>query len=236
MPVNGATRDPVSIPGHPDALASNYPFTPEDTKVEWKANMTSLTSHGPFVLMQQVQSTDSLDAGLALTAKTLDLQIPLIDQFTPTAVADFPTLPKDPSGQLARTLPVATADATVTRPATYDRRGELHFQSDPVASSRLFDENGVDLVTAGLTSVYRTADAGSAAKVVDAFAVEVGRQASGPSAPVPGVPGGRCLTGPALGGAYCVMAADRYAVEVQAGQAAAAEQMLAAQYLMLTAK
>ncbi len=236
MPVNGATRGVVSIPGHPDALASNYPFTPQETKVEWKANMTSLTPHGPFVLMQQVQSTDSLDAGVALTAKTLDLQIPLIDQFTPTPVAEFPTLPKDPSGQLARTLPIAVKDATVTRPATYDRRGALHFQLDPVATSKTLDENGVDVVTNGLTTVYRTTDAASAAKVVDDFDAQVSPLATGPSAPVAGIPGGRCLSGPSLGGAYCVAAADRYVFEVQTAQVPAAKQMLAAQYLMLTAK
>jgi hypothetical protein len=234
-PVSGATRSVVSINGHPDALASNYPFTPQDTKVEWRANMTSLTPHGPFVLMQEVQSTDSLDAGLALTAKTLDLQIPLIDQFAPTAPADFPTLPKDPTGQLARTLPVPEKEVPVVSNATYDRRGELHFQSDPVATGQLFDATGVDVVTAGRSNVFRAADAAAAAKIVDVFAQQVGAIAGAvPSAPVVGVPGSRCLTVPSVG-AYCVAAADRYAFEVSAAQLGDAAQLLAAQYLMLTA-
>jgi hypothetical protein len=233
MPVSGATRDVVTIPGHSDALASNYPFTPADTKVEWKANMTSLAPHGPFVLMQEVQSTDSLDAGLALTAKTLDLQIPLIDQFTPTAPADFPTLPQDPSGQLARTLPAP--DKAVVSNATYDRRGELHFQSDPVATGQLFDATGVDVVTAGRSTVYRAADAASAAKIVDLFAKQVGAiTGAAPSAPVVGVPGSRCVRVPSVGG-YCVAAVDRYAFEALDTQPGAADQVLAAQYLMLTA-
>jgi hypothetical protein len=233
-PVTDGTRDVVSIPGHPEALASNHPLAAYGSLVGWKAQVFSLAPHGSYVLMQSALSNDGLDAALALVAKTLELQAPLIDQFAATAPADFPTLPKDPSGQLARTLPVAEKDATVMRPATYDGRGELHFQTDPVASGRLFDETGIDVVTAGLTTVYRAADAASAAKVVDAFAAEVGRQASGPSAPVPGVPGSRCLT-ISSGGSYCVGVVDRYAFEVQSAQAPAAAQMVAAQYLMLTA-
>ena len=234
-PVSGAPRTVVTIPGHPDAQASNYPFTPMERKVEWRANMTSFTPHGAYVLMQQAQSTDSLDAGVTLVAKTLDLQGPLIDQFTPTAIRDFPTLPKDPSGQLARTLPLDAGAKIDIANATYDRRAELHFQGDPVTTTKLFDDTGVGVVTTARTNVIQAADAAGATKIVDEFARQIQASGATPSAPVPGVPGSRCLAIASVG-TYCVAAADRYAFEVPAAQPTAVAQMVAAQYLMLMAK
>lgn len=234
-PVSGAVRSVVSIPGHPDALASNYPFTPIGKNYEWAANAVSFTPHGPYVLMQQAQSTAGLDAGLTLISKTLDLQGPLIDQFVPTATRDFPTLPRDPSGQLARTLPLPDGTKVDIANATYDRRGELHFQGDPVASTALFDETGVGVVTTARTTVIQAADPAGAAKIVTEFARQTQASGATPSAPVPGVPDSKCFDIASMG-TYCVASADRYAFEVPAAQAGAVAQMTAAQYLMLTAK
>jgi len=234
-PVSGALRSVVSIPGHPDALASNYPFTPAGKNYEWAANAVSFTPHGPYVLMQQAQSTASLDAGLALISKTLDLQGPLIDQFVPTATRDFPTLPLDPSGQLARTLPLPDGTKIDIANATYDRRGELHFMGDPPATAKVFDETGVGVVTTARTNVIQAADAAGAAKIVDEFARQTEASGATPAAPVPGVPDSRCFAIESVG-TYCVAAADRYAFEVPAAQPTAVAQMVAAQYLMLTAK
>lgn len=232
----GSLPNAVVIPGHPDALATNYTWTQNDTHVEWKTNIVSFTPHGPYVLLQQVESTDSLEAGLAIATKTLDLQIPLIDKFTPTAATDFPTLPRDPSGQLARTLMKPEKGLGVTENATYDRRGQLQFDSNPVATSQVFDQTGTDLSTRGLTTVYRAADAASAGRVVDAFAGQAAPLTKGAVTPVSGVPGSRCQALAGSGGTYCLATADRFAIELTAAQPAAATQMLTAQYLMLMAR
>jgi hypothetical protein len=234
LPASGAARSPVPIPGHPEALTSNYPFTPSATHDEWAANLTSFTPHGPYVLMQLAESHESLDEGTALIAKTLDLQIPLIDQFQPTAPADFPGLPLDPSGLLARTLPVPHGQGTVVNNATFDRRGAEHFMLNPVTDAKLFDDTGMEVLAKGAVNVYQTADAVGAAKVAQEFVTEVGVLDSKPAAPVSGVPASTCLT--LTTGPYCLASVDRYVIEVQAEQMAQVRQQMAAQYLMLTAK
>jgi hypothetical protein len=231
-PVSGATRTAVPIPGHPDALTSSYPFTDNASHKE-RANVTSFTPHGPFVLVQIAQSFAGLDEAVGLVAGTLDLQIPLIDQFTPTPVADFPSLPRDPSGLLARTIPVSDKDETVNLNATFDRRGMLQFQSDSVKSAQLFGDTGMDLATAGKTTVYQASDPAGASKIVDEFIAEV--SATGhPDDPVPGVPGSKCVN-LSSAGVYCVAPAGRYAIESRTGQRTEVHQLVAAQYLMLTA-
>ncbi len=232
QPVSGATRTVVPIPGHPDALTSSYPFTDAASHKE-RANITSFTPHGTFVLVQIAQSFNGLDDAVGLVAKTLDLQIPLIDQFTPTPVADFPTLPLDPSGLLARTIPTSEKDATVNLNATYDRRGSLQFQSDSARSAQLFADTGMDLSTSAKTNVYQAADAAGASKIVDDFAAQISALGH-PEDPVPGVPGSKCIN-LASSGIYCVAPAGRYAIEVNTGQRTEVHQLLAAQYLMLTA-
>lgn len=232
QPVSGATRTAVPVPGHPDALTSSYPFTDTASHKE-RANVTSFTPHGPFVLVQITQSFNGLDDAVGLIAKTLDLQIPLVDQFTPTAVADFPSLPMDPSGLLARTIPVSQKDETVNNNATFDRRGQEQFQSDPVKSAQVFTDAGMDVSTTAKTNVYQAADAGGATKIVEAFFAEISANGK-PDDPVDGVAGSKC-TNLSSSGIYCVAPAGRYAIEASSGQRTDAHQLLAAQYLMLTA-
>jgi hypothetical protein len=232
QPVSGATRTAVPVPGHADALTSSYPFTDTDSHHE-RANITSFTPHGPFVLVQIAQSFNGLDEAVGLVGKTLDLQIPLIDQFTPTAVADFPSVPVDPSGLLARTIPVSGKDETVNSNATYDRRGQEQFQSDPVKSAQLFGDTGMDVSTSAKTTVYQATDGAAASKIVDEFAAEVSATGK-PDDPVTGVPGSTCIN-LSSSGIYCVAPAGRYAIEASSGQRDDVHQLLAAQYLMLTA-
>jgi len=229
--VRGATPAPVTIPGHPEAAASSYPFTPHESDREW-AVIRSFAPHGPFVFMQIVQSVDGLDAATTLVQKAIDAQGPRIDEFTPAPADALADVPLDPTGLLAKTLPAANTTAT-SKNAVYSRRGAMHFQSNPTASKTLFTDTGVSTVAMALTNVYETKSPGLASMVVGSFDNEVSAQGATAAEAVPGLPDSHCA---ARGkGFYCVAAAGRYAVEVNAETLPDAHQQMAAQYIMLTA-
>ncbi|WP_395309132.1 hypothetical protein V4U86_28215 [Mycobacterium sp. AMU20-3851] len=229
--IRGATPAPATIPGHPEAAASTYPFTPAESDREW-AVVRSFTPHGPFVFMQLVQSVDGVDAATALIQKVIDVQGPRIDDFGPAPADALADVPLDPTGLLAKTLPAANSTAK-TKNAVYTRRGAMHFQSNPIGSKTLFTDTGVSAVAMGLTNVYEAKSPGLASMVVGSFDKEVAGQGATAAESVPGLPDSRCT---ARGkGFYCVAAAGRYAVEVNAETLPDAHQQMAAQYILLTA-
>jgi hypothetical protein len=219
----------LEIPGHPDAQANTYTTVGRGT--DRFTAVRSFTAHGPYVLMQLAQSTDGVDAAAQIVAKTLDLQAPEIDGFRATDPGEFADISLDPSGLLERTLPQEGQDPTFAKNATYEQRGALHFQSDPARSAKLFDETGVEQVAMAGTNVYETRDADGAQGIVDGFFEEVSPTAQ-PADPVDNMPGSKCL-GLGDGGFYCLATADRYALEVSGPTLLAAQQMTAAQYIML---
>lgn len=227
-PVEDAT-----IPGHPEALATRYTVTERDTGRRW-SNVHSFTAHGPYVLVQTSESTDGFDKAVEMVGKTLDLQAPLIDQFPATDPAKFADLPLDPTGLRARVVPRAENDPLAAIAGTYGRHGVLHFQSNPVTSSALFDETGMDTAVFGLTNLYQARDAAGAGKIAQAFTDEIG--AAGQTAdPVSGLESSTCVTLPSAG-FYCTATAERYALESNATQLSATHQQLAAQYELAQAK
>ena len=219
----------AAIPGHPETQASTYTAT--DPQIGKFNAVRSFTAHGRYVLMQLAQSTDSVDAAIQLVAKSIDLQGPEIDRFRATDVAEFADITVDPDGLLARTIPVDEQDATVTQNATYEARGALHFQSDPVRSAKLFSDSGTDLVAMAKTTVYEAADAGGAARIVEGFLAEL-QPISQPASAVPNLPGTRCLRFED-GGFYCLATAEEYAIEAGGSNLLDAQQLAAAQYVML---
>lgn len=230
--IQGATPTVTTIPGHPDAVAATYPFTPHGTDRAWAA-IRSFTPHGSYVLMQVAQSIDGLEPAAAMVAKTIDLQGPLVDEFTPTPIDRIADVPLDPTGMLVRTIPAEVGTAPATKNAAYSARGAVHFQSNPVGSATLFKDAGVTVVAMGETNVYEAKDGPSAALVANSFGKEVDVDGVSPADPVPALPASRCLQFPQ--GFYCVASADRYAIEVHADQLQDAHQQVAAQYVMLTA-
>jgi hypothetical protein len=219
----------VPIPNHPDAQANQY--TSIDRQAgRWTA-VRSFTPHGEYVLMQLAEATDGLDPATALVAKAIELQVPAIDDFRATDLAEFADISIDPTGLLARTLPVPEQDAPGAQNATYEQRGALHFQSDPARSAKLFSETGTDLVAMAKTNVYQTKDAKGATGIVDGFYAEL-EPTSQPANPVRNMPGSRCLQleDKAF---YCLATADRYAIETSGPNLLDTQQQVAAQYVML---
>lgn len=230
--VTSGTVTPASIPGHTDTQASSYTTVDNTTHATWTV-VDAYTAHGPFVLMQRAQSTVGADAATAMAGKTLDLQSPLIDTFTPTVRAGLADLPKDPTGLLAKTLP-ATGTLTIVDNTTWGARGALHRQINPVDSDKTFTADGVDAVVTAATTIYRARDAAAASALAQTFTQEVGKLGA-PTDAVPNLPGSHCFKLTAAG-YYCTATNDRITIEAQTNRLRDAQQMTAAQYVMLAAK
>lgn len=229
QPVKGITPTTVVIPGHPDAVASTYPFTPHGS-TQARATVRAFTPHGPYVLVQFVQTPDGVDRATDLVGKAIAAQGPEVDKFTPAA--DLATVPLDPTGLLARVLPAATSETA--KNAVYGTYGAEHFQSDPVASATLFADTGTTEVAMGSTNVYETKDEGSALMITNSFSQEVSSEGTSPADNVAALPDSHCYALPK--GFYCVAPAGRYAIEARSDQLVDVHQQLAAQYVLLTAK
>ena len=109
--------------------------------------------------MQQAQSTDGADAAAQLVGKSLDLQLPEIDRFRATDPSEFADISLDPDRVVGAHDPGGSSNRPPSQNTTYERRGALHFQNDPVRSAKLFSDTGTDLVAMGKTNVYETKDA-----------------------------------------------------------------------------
>jgi hypothetical protein len=220
----------AEIPGHPDTVAASYTQTEGSTGKQWNA-VRAFTPHGSYVFMQLAQAIDGMEPAIGLVAKTVDKQGPTIDQFRATDPAEFGDISLDPTGLLARTLPVPEKEATPIQNTTYEQRGALHFQSDPARSATLFSETDTDLVAMAKTNVYQTKDSAGAVKIVEGFFAEL-QPKSQPAKPVNNLPDSRCLQ---LEDKtfYCLGAADRYAIETTSEKLLDAQQQVAAQYAML---
>jgi hypothetical protein len=231
QPIQGATPTRASIPGHPDSVAFTYPFTPHGSD-RTRTTVRSFTVHGPYVLMQLVQSVDGLDRATALVGKAIDAQGPSIDQFKAADPSALAAVPLDLTGLLAKTLPAP--GTTTAKNAVYGTRGAMHFQSNPVASATLFKDTGVTEVAMGRTNVYQAKDARAAVTVTNSFGQEISAEGTKAADPVPALPDSRCLAFPK--GFYCVAPAGRYAIEARSAQLADVQQQVAAQYVILTTR
>jgi hypothetical protein len=240
------TKSVMPIPGHPEANAVSGSFSDTTAKVNWNS-IDSFTAHGPYVLMQRAAVTSpslnapdvaaALNAAVGLVAKTIDLQGPRIDGFTPTDPAQLSTLPWDPSGLLAKALPVPKGGANANNQATFGAYGLLHYVDNPVEMAKVFTAAGVDVAVHGDDWIIQARDAAGALAVADAQV----KAATGPDAttadPVPNLPGSHCLKfSGGDGNFWCVATMDRYEFEVSGFQLKDVHQRMAAQYIILTAK
>ncbi|BBZ15206.1 DUF7373 family lipoprotein [Mycobacterium branderi] len=226
-----ATRLP--IPRHPDTVANVAPLS-------GGFEAEAFTAHGPYVFFQFAGSKESADAVADMIAKALDLQGPMADHFQATPLDHLATLPADPTGLLARTVPAT--DPGVNQAAVYGAHGSLHFRADPVATVAMYNDAGITHVAAERTTVYEAVDATGAQRAADGLVrmdVPFLRYHSAPG--INGLPSARCFDrGPDITdlGAVrylCIATADRYAFKATAAQELEAHQIIAAQYLMLTA-
>lgn len=226
-----ATRLP--IPHYPTTVANVAPL-------EGGFEASAFTAHGPYVLFQFAGSKESDAAVADMIAKILDLQGPMADHFEATPVDQLATLPADPTGLLARTVPAT--DPSVNQGAVYPPHGSLHFRSDPVTSQTMYNDAGVAHVAVDRTTIYETVDTTGAQRAADGLArIDVPFLGYHSAPGINGLPSARCFDRGSdttdLGAVryLCIATVDRYAIKVTAAQEIEAHQIIAAQYLVLTA-
>jgi len=215
-------------------VATTHMFEDKNIGQTWTV-VDSFTPHGPFVLMQRAQLIGPVDGVTAMVAKALDLQGPAIDKYNLVDPAQFASVPRDPSGLIARAIPVPKGRGTPNSNMTLDVHGLLNFDGDPVASTKMYADAGVDLGVAAGDFVYRAKDAAAATGLVNAMVAKM--QTDAPvNETVPNLPGSHCQKATDGKSVTCVAAADRYAYQIDAHTLKDAQQQAAAQYLLLTAK
>ncbi|ORJ54353.1 DUF7373 family lipoprotein [Mycobacterium simiae] len=161
----------------------------------------------------------------------------MIDTFTPTDPRQFPTLPQDPTGLIAKTLPLPADQATPTSGA-YPPVGTLHLDEDPVHTGLALTAAGVDDVSINLDTLYQakdpTAAQALASTLADAAAATPGAQ---DAASAPGMPQSHCTRVAGSNGLvpryWCLASAGRYTIKTIARQLDKAQQQLSAQYRLV---
>lgn len=224
----------MPIPGHGDtfAVASTSKYPNEEGLLQ---RVNAFTARGPFVLMQSAETGGDIAEAVSLVAKTLDLQIPAIDSFTPTPPAELANLPRDPSGLLARALPVPPKGETFLNNATFGPRGMLHYESDPIAAGKVFRDAGVDVAVMADGIVYRARDNAAAKTLATEYTATSPATGTTPAEAVPNLPGATCSR---IGDQnhVCTGAFDRDVFVVSGPRLNDVHQKAAAQYLILAAK
>ncbi len=224
----------IPIPGHPEATGALL-TRPEGTTTIHE--LTVVSARGPHVLIQVVQFTTP-ERAAELAGRILDLQVPLIDTFVPTGPAPLATLPRDPSGLLARTVGIKAGQGDSMSDGDYHPAGALQLEDNPIQAQAAFADAGVDTVATSQTTLYQARDAKAAQQLAQALGDDVAeRQEAQPAAGVPGLPGSRCVRIEDAGGLiaehWCIATDDRFAFKAVARQLDNAHQQIAAQYLML---
>jgi len=234
----------LPIPGQPGALA----FTDSYGAEQHSVTLVSYTPHGPYVLCQTVQAA-GVDTAAALISKTLDLQGPLIDTFSPTDPARFVDLAWDATGLLARTMhypswpePEESVPAN-PKVGVYLPHAALHFQDNPPGAALALSAAGVQAMAYYQTVVYQARDSVAAAQLtVDLWDLSLATEPSAePSDGVSFMPTSRCVHAERLNGSgqllySCYAPAGTFTIEAHSADPIAVHQQIAAQYKMLLGK
>lgn len=224
---------PIQIPGHPDAVATTNLWYRNDVDKTYTV-VNAFTPHGPLLLVQRVQLIGPDSDATAIVAKTLDVQGPAVDGYNLVDTAQFPSVPLDPSGLLARALPLPNGAGTTNSNMTVNAHGYIHFDSRPATASKNLADAGVDVVVSAGGWIFQARDAPAANALVNAYVTDM--QVDGPvSETVPGLAGSHCQTGAGHDSVTCVAPAGRYMFEVSGNTLKDARQQAGAQYLLLTA-
>ncbi len=219
---------PISIPGHPDTHAA------AGVNDKGKHVVAAFTPRGPFVLHEWGEAS-STETAAQLVSATLDKQLPAIDEFTPTNVAELVNLPRDPSGLVARTIQ-QKEQKSINSGYAYDRRGSLNFTLDPIAMAAIEDDAGVELMSGGAATVFQTKEAAAARRMVDGLITlaakgRPGQAGSTPTDAIPNLPDSQCVADESSNTCYTTV--DRYVIEAGQRELQDAQQLAAAQYQVL---
>jgi hypothetical protein len=226
----------VPIPRHPDA------------KAHWRPGHQSIgatQAHGPFVVsVFAVTPTPNLDELSERVAKILDIEVPLLDKFTPTPVDKLTTLPVDVDDLESKVLVTPGADLEVGEYSNFGAHGGLHFQPDKHYKDKLLQNAGLErLVTDnGFPALFMVRDEKAATDLVPLWNAALKDSLDGKDfAAKTGIPGALCVqadkaeTSDAAAETdyICTFAYQNYMAMVQSDDAADVARRVAAQYSLL---
>ncbi|AEV73070.1 hypothetical protein MycrhN_2482 [Mycolicibacterium rhodesiae NBB3] len=225
----------VPIPSHPDATGALITHNEGGAIMH---DLTVVSAHGPYMLIQVVQFATP-ERAAELAGRVLDLQVPLIDTFVPTAPTPLATLPRDPSSLLARTVPLKPGQGDSMSDADYDPPGATQLEHNPIQAGAAMQDAGVDTVAISQTTVYQARDPEAAQRLAQALADDIAQtRVSQPAEGVPGIAGSRCVRTEDAGGLtsqhWCIATFERFTFKAVARELDSAHQQTAAQYLMLS--
>ncbi|MFE6862763.1 hypothetical protein [Nocardia sp. NPDC057668] len=245
---SAATRAVVEMEAADFAVAAeNVPVTLDrypDAKSHWRPGVPTLgalAARGNYLINVFVKRpTAELGDLTALAQKTLDAQIPLLDQLPPLSSRDVLRLDYDPQGMMRRILhPDRYVTPYFGREGVYTPRAYLHTTDDQEQTRRVLESAGVDAVaelnSLQDTTLIRARDGDAAAALLNDFKSNRTDSADAPT----GVPDTFChryVRYPKLRSLdefHCYVRYDRYVGIVQATQLPDAQQKAAAQYALL---
>ncbi|WP_280204236.1 DUF7373 family lipoprotein [Nocardia farcinica] len=181
--------DPVAVPGLGDATAT--------WSVSNRQLNAQLAREGMLLLVRvEDPVTEPPDSApqAALAGRAFTEMLNGLNRYTPTPVDQFATLPVDAEQMLRRTLPLedATQFTRGTDPSmVLTRQAWLHSSHFPTRAKAAYADAGVDLVAVSGATLYRTADAAAAERLVAALADEDSAHYAPMDSP-PHMPGVRC--------------------------------------------
>ncbi|WP_067861435.1 DUF7373 family lipoprotein [Nocardia shimofusensis] len=170
-----------------------------DAYIHWRpgiANAGAFIAHREFVVSLFVQrpTADSSDL-VKWIDKTLDAQLPALDAFQPTPMAQFDSLKVDPDDLLARVV-VEDRDDRVPDASNFtivDANDAVHNSDDQTAAQRLVEQTGADRVAVvDADSVFRVRDEDAGRALIDGLIGAAGDHYDPIDAPKD-VPGAKCL-------------------------------------------
>ena len=222
------------LPKHPEIAARYTPGT---------GALLLDTSIGPFVLRLMFEAPpDGIENHIGELDAVIDEEQALLREFTPTPIAEIPSLPRDPDGLLARMVATDPAKPPPPSPtfAVYGSTGALRDQLPAIREDKLYEKWGVDrFAVSGNQHLYRLRD-NQAAKDMSA---EFIAQSSGTEHEIdgdPNVPDSRCFQADAPAasapGYACRLVFDNVYTVVRADTASSVKEMTAAQYALLATR
>ena len=226
----------VPIPRHPDA------------KAHWRPGHQSIgatQAHGPFVIsIFTVTPTPNLEELSERVAKILDIEIPLLDKFTPTLVDKLTTLPVDVDNLESKVLVTPGVPVEVGDFATFGAHGGLHFQPDKHYKDKLLQNAGLErLVTdKGFPALFKVRDEKAATDLVPLWSAALKDSADGKDLQAKtGIPGALCIEANVSATSdsaaetdyICTFAYQNFMVMVRSDDAGDVARRAAAQYALL---
>ncbi|WP_169333678.1 DUF7373 family lipoprotein [Nocardia higoensis] len=237
-----ADRQAADFPGEPVALEG---FA--DARSKWstsKRYLDTWLADGIMLIGVHIDDPVSEPADPAplvdFTRRALSMQLEMLRDFQPTAVADLDSLPADTDGLLGRTLPIEDRDRPadgVDRSWVGPAHAALHPESRPAQASAAFTDAGVDLVAAAGSRLYRARDADGAIRLRAALArTEADRYL--PAQAPPDMPDAQCYqvadeSDNLMYPPFCYIAYGRIVARVHGSNTQELHQKTAAQYKLL---